>query len=71
MNPADVAPAALPLVSADVSLIALFMQPTGGVAAAEMDRPVAGGVVGLEFEGAIPRAPLESALRGLSPFDHS
>ena len=26
MNPADVAPAALPLVSADVSLIALFMQ---------------------------------------------
>ncbi len=26
MNPADVAPAALPLVSADVSLVALFMQ---------------------------------------------
>ena len=26
MNPADVAPAALPLVSADVSLIALFLQ---------------------------------------------
>ena len=26
MNPADVAPAALPLVSSDVSLVALFLQ---------------------------------------------